>query len=265
MEIDIFEVFAAISENPPLVHHITNWVTIYDCAQICRCAGALPVMAHAKEEAGDMTNVANAIVLNIGTLTPELVDAMILAGEVANKNGIPVVLDAVGAGATPLRTDSCRKILDKIKVDVIKGNLGEIATLSGLGGKVRGVESVGADAKGTTIAESLAKKENATVVITGGVDVISDGKRTFEVANGTPMMSKVVGTGCMAGTLIGAFCAVEKDYTKAATCALSCYGIAGELAARKSSSPMEFKTQLFDSLFSLNKDCGIEPKIKQVR
>ena len=126
----------------PLVHHITNWVSIYDCANITRAFGALPVMAHAKEESGDMANISSALVLNIGTLTPSLIESMIIAGKSANKKNIPVVVDMVGVGATTLRNEKALELLNKIKVDVIKGNASEIAKISGEDVKTKGVESV---------------------------------------------------------------------------------------------------------------------------
>src|SRR3989338_2507989 len=118
----ISAIFEKVRIGKPLVHHITNWVTIYDCANMTRAFGALPVMAHAREEAAEMAAIASALVLNIGTLTPELVDSMIIAGRSANKKGIPVVLDAVGVGATKLRDNEALRLLKEIKINIIKGN-----------------------------------------------------------------------------------------------------------------------------------------------
>ncbi|MBM3308900.1 MAG: hydroxyethylthiazole kinase [Candidatus Altiarchaeales archaeon] len=247
-----YEILKKIKEKKPLVHHITNWVTIYDCANIVRAFGALPVMAHAVEEASEMTKIASTLVLNIGTLTPELVDTMIVAGRQANKKKIPVILDAVGAGATRLRTESTLKILRKIKVDVLKGNAGEIATIAGAEAEVKGVESMGVKGSIQEIACNLARKEKNVVVVTGKEDVITDGKRTYIVKNGHAMMGSIVGTGCMAASVIGAFCGVEKDYAKAAAAALSCFGIAGELAAKKAKGPGTFKEQFYDETYNLD-------------
>ena len=155
-----YKTLEKIRKQKPLVHHITNWVTIYDCAHATRCIGALPVMAHAKEEVEQMTGIAQALVLNIGTLTPELVEAMILAGKQANRNSIPVVLDAVGAGATDLRTDKAMEIMDAVHVDVIKGNAGEIATVAGGSAEVKGVESMGVEGDPVAIAKELARARN---------------------------------------------------------------------------------------------------------
>jgi hydroxyethylthiazole kinase len=240
----------------PLVHHITNWVTIYDCAQMTRATGALPVMAHAEEEVEDMVSISSALVLNIGTLTPELVRAMVRAGRKANGRKIPVVLDAVGAGATPLRTNACKELMSGVRFSVVKGNAGEVATLAGAEAEVRGVESgrVGGDV--AELAAGLAKAVNASVAVTGAVDIVTDGLATYRVANGSPMMGRVVGTGCMAGSVIAAFCAVEKDAALAAAHALACYGIAGQLAAEDGASkgPSSFKTAFIDRMESLSRE-----------
>jgi hydroxyethylthiazole kinase len=250
----IYRIYSSISEKKPLVHHITNWVTIYDCANIARAFGALPVMAHAKEEVADMTGLASALVLNIGTLTPELVDSMLLAAKKANDRGIPVVLDAVGAGATPLRTDKAKLLIESANIGIIKGNLGEIATLAGAEAEVRGVESISADSDPKELAKAFAKEMGCTVVITGKEDFSSDGKGSYIVRNGFPMMGCVVGTGCMASSVIGSFAAVEKDYAKAAAAALSCFGIAGELAGKGVKGPGSFKEMLYDEVYNLSEE-----------
>ncbi len=249
-----YEIFEKVRKEKPLVHHITNWVTIYDCANMTRAFGALPVMAHAKEESGDMASIASALVLNIGTLTPELIESMIIAAKSANKKGIPVVLDAVGVGATRLRNESAAQLLDKVKIDIIKGNSSEIAKLAGMNVSTRGVEATKVDTDLREVAKKLAKERKATVVITGKEDIVSDGKNTYLVKNGHELMGKVVGTGCMAASVIGSFAAVEKDYAKAAAAALSIYGIAGELAAEESDGPGSFKENLYDAVYNLQKD-----------
>ena len=135
-----FEILKKIKQEKPLIHHITNWVTIYDCANIVRAVGALPVMAHAKEEAADMVRIASALVLNIGTLTNELIEAMKIAGKAANEKGIPIVLDAVGVGATKLRDDKAFELLNELNINIIKGNSSEIAKLAGEDVATKGVE-----------------------------------------------------------------------------------------------------------------------------
>ena len=256
---DAYKILEKVRKEKPLVHHITNWVTIYDCANMTRAFGALPVMAHAKEESGDMALIASALVLNIGTLTPELVQSMIIAGKAANEKGIPIILDAVGVGATRLRDSAVSTILEGIKVDVIKGNASEIAKLADENVTTRGVEATKVNANLIKVAEKLAKEKKVTVVITGKEDIVSDGRKTLIVKNGHEWMGKIVGTGCMAASIIGAFAAVEKDYVLASAAALSCYGIAGELAAKKSIGPGSFKENLFDEVYNLD-----EKKIRKM-
>lgn len=254
MEIKPYELFERIGESKPLVHHITNWVTIYDCANITRAFNALPVMAHAQEEVEEMANIASALVLNIGTLTPDLIDSMLKAGKAANKKGIPVILDAVGAGATRLRTKSANEILKSIKVDIIKGNRAEIGTIAGIKAEVMGVEAISVDGSPVDIAKMLAEKTKSVVVITGKEDIVSNGSFTYIIKNGHEIMGKVVGTGCMAASVIGCFAAVEKDYAMAAACALSCFGIAGELAGKKCNGPGTFKEMFYDEVYALDKN-----------
>ena len=251
---DVGVILDKVKEQKPLVHHITNWVTIYDCANIVRAIGALPVMAHAKEEVEQMTGIAGALVLNIGTLTTELVEAMIMAGKKANEKGIPVVLDAVGVGATKLRDDKALEIMEKIHVDIVKGNSSEIGKLAGAKAETKGVEAMSVEGDLIEIAKRLAIKRRSTVVITGKEDIITNGKDLYICENGHDMMGKFVGTGCMAASVIGAFAAVEKDYAKAAAAALVCFGVAGELAARTSKGPGTYKENFYDEIFNLDND-----------
>jgi hydroxyethylthiazole kinase len=249
--LDAYSILKKVRESKPLIHHLTNWVTIYDCANVTRTIGALPVMAHAPEEVAQMTGIASALVLNIGTLTKDFVDAMIIAGKAANKKGIPIVLDAVGAGATDLRTSESKRLLKELRIDIIKGNAGEISTLAGVEAEVRGVESV-RSGDPVKVAESLAKTSGSVVVITGKTDIVSDGRTTYKVHNGHELMGKVVGTGCMAASVIASFAAVEKDHAKAAAAALACFGIAGEIAAKGAKGPGTFKEAFFDALYGLD-------------
>jgi hydroxyethylthiazole kinase len=247
------DILDKVRKRKPLVHHITNWVTISECASITRSLGALPVMAHAEEEAEDMVAISGALVLNIGTLTPSLIKAMIKAGKLANRKGIPVILDAVGAGATRLRSDSVAKILAQVRVDIVKGNAGEIASLAGARAEVRGVESGAVEGDAATHARRLAKAERCTVVITGREDIVTDGKRLYSVRNGHPRMGEVVGTGCMAASVIASFAAVEEDRALAASCAMAVYGIAGEMAAKGAKGPGSMKQNLFDSIAAVGR------------
>lgn len=246
------ELLKKVKEQKPLIHHITNWVTIYDCANIVRAIGALPVMAHAKEEAGDMAKIASALVLNIGTLTIELVEAMKIAGKAANEKGIPIVLDAVGVGATKLRNDKAAELLKELKIDIIKGNASEIAKLAGEDVQTKGVEATKVDADLIEVAKKFANDKKAVVVITGVEDIVTNGSDVYICKNGHDMMGKFVGTGCMAASVIATFAAVEKDYAKAAASALVVFGIAGELASRIASGPGTYKEAFYDEIFNLD-------------
>jgi hydroxyethylthiazole kinase len=250
----ISDIFARVKEEKPLIHHITNWVTIYDCANMTRAFGALPVMAHAEEESAEMAGIASALVLNIGTLTPELVRSMIRAGIAANERLIPVVLDAVGVGATSLRDEKALELLENVKIGILKGNASEIASIAGIDVQTRGVESARVDANLKEVAKNLAVSRGLTVVITGKEDIITDGETVYLVANGHAMMGSIVGTGCMAASVIGAFAAVEKDFALAAAAALVCYGIAGELASVNARGPGSFKENFYDEVYNLDSE-----------
>lgn len=254
MRVKAFELLAKVRSQKPLVHHITNWVTIYDCAQIVKCLGGSPVMAHAAEEVADMTGIAASLVLNIGTLTTSLVEAMKTAALAANRKGIPVVLDACGAGATPLRDRKIAELLEAAHMSVIKGNASEIARVAGLEVRTRGVDAAEVNADLNKLAQDLAKARNAVVVVTGKEDLVTDGTRTYRVRNGHEWMSAVVGTGCMAASVIGAFAGVESDLVEASTCALGTYGVAAELAAEAATGPAMFKTRLLDCFYSLDEE-----------
>lgn len=249
---ETFKILERVREQKPLVHHITNWVTIYDCANVVRTVGALPVMAYAEEEAADMAIIASALVLNIGTLTTDLIEAMKIAGKAANAKNIPVILDAVGVGATKLRDDKTGELLKELQIDVIKGNSSEIAKIAGMDVYTKGVEAGKVEGDLKEIAGRLALQKNATVVITGKQDIITDGTSLYLCKNGDAMMGSIVGTGCMATSVIGAFAAVEKNYAKAAAAALVVFGIAGEIAAKHSAGPGTFKQNLYDALHNLN-------------
>ncbi|MGA9451027.1 MAG: hydroxyethylthiazole kinase [Verrucomicrobiia bacterium] len=252
MNLSACELLEKVRRVSPVVHHLTNWVTIYDCAQIVKTLGASPIMAHAPEEAAEMAGIASALVLNIGTLTVGMVEAMKLAAARANQKGIPVVLDVCGAGATEFRDRKAFELLDQAKINIIKGNTSEIARVSGAKIRTKGVDATEVTADLETLAQALAVRRQTTVVITGQVDIVADEQGIYRVKNGDALMTRVVGTGCMATSIIGAFAAVEPDCSKAAACGLACYGIAAELAAKKSRGPASFKAALFDCLYNLD-------------
>ena len=244
-----------IRQSRPLVHQITNFVVMNETANATLAIGALPVMAHAPEEVAEMATVAGALVLNIGTLTREWVDSMILAGRAANVAGVPVVLDPVGVGSTMLRTDSARLILSQVSVAIVRGNAAEVATLAGQSADIRGVESVGTTGDLGTLACTAARALGCIIAVTGPVDAVSDGHTTLRVANGNPMLAAVSGTGCIASAFCGCFAAVNPTQPlRAAVEALVALGVAGEDAAEHSTGPGSFHVALYDALYALSPD-----------
>ncbi|GAC1360970.1 MAG: hydroxyethylthiazole kinase [Ktedonobacteraceae bacterium] len=241
-----------IRERKPLVHHITNAVVMNDTANITLGIGALPVMAHAIEEVEEMVSIAGALVLNIGTLTPEQVQAMLKAGKRANERNIPIVLDPVGAGATRLRTHSALRLLSELHISALRGNGSEVGALIGVASETRGVESISLAAAPEVVARSAAREFGCAVAITGARDVITDGEHVAYVDNGHPLLATITGSGCMATSLVGAFLAVAPDGMTAATAALLAMGIAGELAAPKSGGPGTFRSHLLDAVAALD-------------
>lgn len=258
-------ILAGIREKAPLVHHITNYVTVNDCANITLSAGALPVMAHAEEEVEEMVDIASALVINIGTPDPVQVARMFVAARAAEKNDIPVILDPVGAGATSFRTKIAQKMMQELSISVLKGNAGEIGTLAGRQAHVRGVDSLGVTGDRTEITTNLAEKLGCTVVMSGPADIISDGSRTYLCENGHSYMGKISGTGCMASSVIGSCAAVSTDHLSASVAGVIAFGIAGERAAMDAEGPGSFKYRLFDSMASVTPgDIDRQAKIRSL-
>jgi hydroxyethylthiazole kinase len=243
----------AIRERKPLVHQITNYVVMNETANATLALGALPVMAHAREEVEEMVGLAGALVLNIGTLSPHWVEAMVAAGTAANAARIPVVLDPVGAGATTYRTDTAKRILAEVDVTVLRGNQGEVATLVGVTAEVRGVESMGAGGDPAELARSAGRSLGLVASVTGVVDHVSDGERVLAVANGHELLASVTGTGCMSSALTGCFLAAKPDEPlEAGAEALAAFGVAAEDAARAAKGPGSFHVGLYDALAALD-------------
>ena len=239
-----------IRARRPLIHQITNYVTMNDTANVTLHIGASPVMAHAIGEVREMVRHAGALVLNIGTLDPAWIEAMLAAGREANERGIPVVLDPVGVGATALRTDAVEAILAAVRVDVVRGNAAELSAIAGLAAEIRGVDSVSADSPGAAAA-IVARRTGGAAVASGAIDHVADAARAARVENGHPLMGAITGSGCMATALIGAFRSVQPDPFLAATAAMIAFGIAGEIAAERSVGPGTFRQNLMDAVYGL--------------
>ncbi len=243
------EALHKIRTEKPLVHHLTNYVTVNLVANTTLSVGALPVMAHSHEEVEEMVGLASALVVNIGTLDPHFVEATLLAGRRANEKGIPVVLDPVGAGATTFRTVTAERLLEDLDLTAVCGNAGEIATLAGLDAEVRGVEGLVGDAKAA--ARKAAASLGITVAATGKTDYVSDGERTLAVSNGHPHMGRVVGTGDGSTAVVGCFAAVGGGGAETVASALAYFGRAGEVAAEGAQGGGTFEPRLLDALEDL--------------
>lgn len=234
---DIWEDVSAVRQNSPLVHSITNLVVMNFTANILLAAGASPVMAHAHEEVRDMAGIANALVLNIGTLDPYWVESMKLALTEATRRGIPTVLDPVGAGATPYRNRTLEALLTLAAPTVIRGNGSEIMSMAGAGMTTRGVDSSAAAGDALGAAQKLVCRTGGTVCVSGQTDHILDAnKRWSRLSNGHEWMTRITGVGCSATALIGAFCAIQRDAWRATTSAMAFLGVAGEVATEKTQS-----------------------------
>jgi hydroxyethylthiazole kinase len=231
---DLWSDVVAVREQSPLVHSITNLVVINFNANVLLAAGASPVMAHAHEEVRDMVGIAQALVLNIGTLDPYWVDSMKLALAAATQRGIPSVLDPVGAGATPYRNQTLESLLAIASPTVIRGNGSEIMSTAGAAVKTRGVDSSAADHDALVAAQALVGRTRGTVCVSGEIDHVLDAqKRWARLSNGHAWMTRITGVGCSATALVGAFCAVQPDAWRATTAAMAFLGVVGEVAAEK--------------------------------
>ena len=240
-----------IREKRPLIHNITNFVVMNFTANVLISTGASPVMAHALNEVEEMVGFADALVLNIGTLTDDWIVSMILAGKKASNRETPVILDPVGSGATVFRTNSAKQIIDEVDVTVIRGNASEILSLRTENSKTKGVDAIHSVDDAADTALKLAKELDTTLAITGPIDLVTDGNRIVRVHNGHPLMGRITGTGCAATALIGAFLSVNKDPLVATAAALSFFGLAGEMAAEKASAPGSYMVALIDSLYEM--------------
>ncbi len=241
-----------LREKSPLVHNITNYVVMNNTANALLAIGASPVMAHAIEEVEDMVNIASALVINMGTLSPQWVEAMILASKAAVKKGIPIVFDPVGVGATPYRNKVAATIIAECKPTIIRGNASEIMALANDNVKTKGVDSTTSSNAAVHSAKLLAKETNAVIIISGEEDYITDSKTTYKVKNGSKMMPLVTGMGCTATAIVAAFAAIDTDYIRASVSAMATMGIAGEKASSDSNGPGTMQLNFIDALYNFD-------------
>jgi hydroxyethylthiazole kinase len=240
-----------IREQSPLVHNITNYVVMNVTANALLAIGASPVMAHAVEEVEEMAGLAQALVLNIGTLSGPWIEAMLRAGRVAKSKRIPIVLDPVGAGATRLRTETAARILDELSPTILRGNASEILALAGDAGCTKGVDSTRSSNEALDAAHALWARYGCVVSVSGPTDLIVARDCVARVENGHAQMARVTGSGCVATALTGAFAAVNAEPFEAAAHAMALSGIAGELAVAKSGGPGTYQAQFLDLLYGV--------------
>ena len=227
-----------VRNTVPLVHNITNYVTVNDVANILLACGGSPIMSDEPEDVEDITSICGGLNINIGTLNQRSIEGMFRAGAKANALGHVVLLDPVGAGASALRTNTAVELMEKIKFTVIRGNISEIKTLALGSGTTKGVDADVADAvtdanldSAVKFVKDFAAKSGAIVAVTGAIDIVADAERAFAIRNGSAMMGKVTGTGCMLTGVVAAWCAANpQDPLRAAAAAVCAMGLWGEMA-----------------------------------
>ena len=236
--IKLKEIMDNVRDRAPLVHNITNYVTVNDCANILLACGASPIMSDDEGDVEDITSICGGLNINIGTLNKNTIPSMFLAGRRSNELGHPVLLDPVGAGASRLRTETASALIKELKLAVIRGNISEIKALYGGSSTTRGVDADAADQVNDSnidsvisFASAFSRSTGAVVAITGATDIITDGEQVCCITNGDPMMSRVTGTGCMLSAMTTAFVVADPDRSFEAVCAATiAMGLAGEVA-----------------------------------
>ncbi|MBB5173495.1 hydroxyethylthiazole kinase [Texcoconibacillus texcoconensis] len=255
-----------VRKKRPLIHHITNIVVSNFTANGVLSLGASPVMAYAIEEVEEIAQAADALVLNMGTMTSQSVEAMKLAASSAEKAGVPIVLDPVGVGASSYRTSVGKRIVEDFDTSVVRGNVAEIANLIGESTFIRGVDAPDDAKNKENLAIRAAKKLNTVIVVTGEEDIITDGEKVSRIENGDPMLTQVTGTGCLLTSVIAAFISTHPNSLEATTAAVAFYGIAAECAAESIKEdlkgPGHYQIALIDALHmttneEIEKRCSI--------
>lgn len=251
-----------VREKCPLIHNITNYVTVNDCANVVIACGASPIMADDKEEVAEITSICAGLNINIGTLNSRTIESMLIAGKRANELKHPVVLDPVGAGASRLRTETTKKLLDEVKFTVIRGNISEIKTLAFGNGTTKGVDADVADKvteenldEVVAFAKAFAEKTGAVAAITGAIDIVADENNAYCIRNGHPMMSSITGTGCQLSAMTAAFVTANPGHPlEAAAAAVSAMGLAGEIAHQRL-TPLDgnssYRNYIIDAIYQL--------------
>ena len=226
-----------VRNTVPLVHNITNYVTVNDVANVLLAIGGSPIMTDDSEDVEDITSICGGLNINIGTLNKNTIPSMFIAGKKANELGHKVLLDPVGAGASRLRTETAIQLMDEVKLDVIRGNISEIKTLAFGSGSTKGVDADVADAvteetltSAINFVKKFAQKAGSIIAITGAIDLVADGDTCYVIRNGRPEMGKITGTGCQLSGLMTAFLVANPgNELEAAAAAVTTMGLAGEI------------------------------------
>ena len=252
-----------VRTSTPLVHCITNYVTVNDCANALLACGGSPIMSDEPEDVVDITTICGGLVLNIGTLNKQTIAGMRAAGKRASVLGHPIVLDPVGAGASALRTATASEILDTMDVAVVRGNMSEIKAVAGASATTRGVDVNPDDvvtdenlAASAAFAKELAKKTGTIIAITGAIDIVANDERAFAIRNGNAIMGKITGAGCMLSCLVGAYSVANKEnMLEGVVAAIAGEGLCGQIAAGRMTEADgngSFRTYLLDAMYNLD-------------
>ncbi len=255
-------IFENVRQKSPLIHNITNYVTVNDCANMLLACGGSPIMADELEDAVEITAICGGLNINIGTLNRRTIPTMFAAGKRANELGHPVILDPVGAGASALRTDTALDLLKKVKFAVIRGNISEIKTLALGSGTTKGVDADVADRVmeenldgAVAFAKGFARRIGTIIAITGAIDIVTDGERAFCIRNGRPEMSAITGTGCQLSALTAAFITANPDRLLEAVAAAVCaMGLCGEIAWKRMTGldgNSSYRNYIIDAMYRL--------------
>ena len=259
------QMFDQVREKSPLIHNITNYVTVNDCANMVLACGASPIMADDKEEVAEIQTICAGLNINIGTLNSRTIESMKIAGKRANELGHPAVLDPVGVGASTLRTSTANELLKAVKFTVIRGNISEIKTLAVGTGTTKGVDADIADRvteenldEVVAFVKKFAERTGAVIAVTGAIDIVADAKKAYCIYNGHPMMSSITGTGCQLSALTAAFVTANQDHPlEAAAAAVCAMGLAGEIA-HKRLTPQDgnatYRNYIIDAIYHMDGD-----------
>ena len=257
--------FENLRSRSPLIHNITIYVTVNDCANMVLACGASPIMADDAAEVEDITTICGGLNINIGTLNKNTIPSMFLAGKKANELGHIVLLDPVGAGASRLRTDTANRLMQEVRFDAVRGNISEIKTLCTGSGSTKGVDADAVDAvteanldDGVQLVKTFAQRAGCIVAVTGAIDLVSDGERCWCIRNGRAEMSRITGTGCQLSALMTAFLVANPDHKLAAAAAAVCMmGLAGEIGwanMQPGDGNSTYRNRIIDAIFNMTGD-----------